>query len=210
MKRRLYKLVLFFLLLGAIINVAVAWTCQLKFESSPPLPVDTEHQFRGWEIWSWNALGAQEIGNVMGGSSSEEYIASLEQWEPPAWSRLRQLPIYEKTDPVGLQGDRAFGLPVLSVRYGLDVRRALGTSLVLSREVTGCLPYRDLAVTPIWPGFAMNTVFYALILWLPFAPFTARRVIRRKHGHCIKCGYDLSHAEHEVCPECGVETKAKG
>ena len=206
MKRRLAKLVVF-LLLGAIVNVAVAWGCQLKFESFPPLPVDTAHQFRGWDIWTWNALGAQQIGNVMGDSSSE-YIASLEQWEPPAWSRLSQLPIYERLDPEGLQVDRAFGLPVLSVWYGLDAKRASGTSLVSSREITGWLPYRDLAMTPIWPGFAINTVFYAAILailWLlALGPFTLRRAIRRKRGHCIKCGYDLGHADHRACPECGA------
>jgi hypothetical protein len=58
---------------------------------------------------------------------------------------------------------------------------------------------------PQWPGFAINTIFYAAILWLPFAPFVARRVIRHKRGHCIKCGYDLRGAEHEVCPECGAD-----
>ena len=203
MKRRLFKLALF-LLLGAIVNVAVAWGCQLKFESFPPLPVDTAHQFRGWVIWTWNALGAQQIGNVMGDSSSE-YIASLEQWEPPAWSRLSRLPIYEGLDPEGLQVDRAFGLPVLSVWYGLDAKRASGTSLVSSREITGWLPYRDLAVTPIWPGFAINTIFYAAILWLLFASFQLPRYVRVKRGHCIKCGYDLRGAEHEVCPECGAD-----
>ena len=66
-----------------------------------------------------------------------------------------------------------------------------------------------LPLRPIWPGFAINTIFYAaifVILWLlALGPFTARRFIRRKRGHCIKCGYDLRHAEHEVCPECGVE-----
>ncbi len=58
----------------------------------------------------------------------------------------------------------------------------------------------------IEPGFAINTVFYAAILWLlTLGPFTARRMIRRKRGRCIKCGYDLRGAEHAVCPECGVE-----
>ena len=57
---------------------------------------------------------------------------------------------------------------------------------------------------PIWPGFAINTIFYAAILWMLWlSPFVVRRVIRRKRGHCIKCGYDLRGAEHEVCPECG-------
>ncbi len=65
----------------------------------------------------------------------------------------------------------------------------------------GCIPLR-----PIFPGFAINTVFYGAILWLlMFGVFTARRSIRRKRGHCIKCGSDLRGAEHEVCPECGLE-----
>ena len=66
----------------------------------------------------------------------------------------------------------------------------------------------ELAVptSPIWPGFAINTIFYATILWLPFAPFQLRRYVRVKRGLCINCGYDLRGAEHAVCPECGVET----
>ena len=31
----------------------------------------------------------------------------------------------------------------------------------------------------------------------------ALAAIRRKRGHCIKCGYDLNHAPHKGCPECG-------
>ena len=62
-----------------------------------------------------------------------------------------------------------------------------------------------LPLQPIWPGFAINTAFYALILWLPFAPFQLRRYMRIKRGLCIKCGYDLRGTEHEVCPECGEE-----
>ena len=60
---------------------------------------------------------------------------------------------------------------------------------------------------PIWHGVIVNTIFYGAILWLlTLGPFTMRRFIRAKRGNCIKCGYDLSHAEHEVCPECGGRT----
>ena len=58
---------------------------------------------------------------------------------------------------------------------------------------------------PIWPGFAINTIFYAVILCLlAFGPFAVRRFVRNKHGRCIKCGYDLGHADHRACPECGA------
>ncbi len=65
---------------------------------------------------------------------------------------------------------------------------------------------RLLPLHPLWPGFAINTTFYAAILWMPITPFVLRRHIRRKRGRCIKCGYDLSGAEHDACPECGALT----
>ena len=38
-----------------------------------------------------------------------------------------------------------------------------------------------LAVRPIWPGFAINTIFFAATLWLLVCgPFALRRHIRRK------------------------------
>jgi hypothetical protein len=67
---------------------------------------------------------------------------------------------------------------------------------------------RDLPYRPIWPGFAINTLFYAAILWLLFAaPFALRRRRRIKRGLCPACGYDLrgraSDSHANLCPECG-------
>ncbi len=62
-----------------------------------------------------------------------------------------------------------------------------------------------LPLRPIWPGFALNTLFYAVILWLLIAGrFALRRSLRVKRGQCFACGYDLGHAEHAACPECGA------
>ncbi len=64
---------------------------------------------------------------------------------------------------------------------------------------------QQLPLRPIWPGFIINTAFYAAILWLVIpGPFALRRHIRRKRGLCVTCGYDLRHADHDACPECGV------
>ena len=63
---------------------------------------------------------------------------------------------------------------------------------------------RALPLRPLWRGFAINTVFYGVLLWMLWlSPFAARRLIRRKRGHCIKCGYDLRGTSGGVCPECG-------
>ena len=68
---------------------------------------------------------------------------------------------------------------------------------------------RVIPLRPIWPGFAINTVFYAAILWLPFAPFQLRRFLRVNRGRCIKCGYDLRGTAHMICSECGHEVRAE-
>ena len=65
-----------------------------------------------------------------------------------------------------------------------------------------------LPTRPIWPGFAINTVFYAVILrGLYAAPFALRRRSRVKRGLCPKCAYDLRGRApmSEVCPECGED-----
>ncbi len=70
---------------------------------------------------------------------------------------------------------------------------------------------RALPLRPIWPGFAINTILYAAILWLlALGPFTARRMIRRKRGRCIKCGYNLRGDFSAGCPECGWRREAEG
>src|SRR6185436_16984229 len=58
----------------------------------------------------------------------------------------------------------------------------------------GMLDFGDFVACyrPIWPGFAINTIFYAAILWLPFAATkVVRRRMRAHRGRCTACGYDL-------------------
>jgi hypothetical protein len=59
-------------------------------------------------------------------------------------------------------------------------------------------------VVPVFPGFLINTVFYAAILWLLFlTPITARRIIRRRRGLCEKCAYPIGVSP--ICTECGAK-----
>ena len=61
---------------------------------------------------------------------------------------------------------------------------------------------KALPLRPIWPGFAVNTIFYAVVLWLLICgPFAMRRIIRVKRGRCPKCAYPMG--ESAVCSECG-------
>jgi hypothetical protein len=60
-----------------------------------------------------------------------------------------------------------------------------------------------LPLMPVWPGFAIDVLFWGLVSWLLFfAPFTLRRVVRARRGRCVKCGYDMRGLD--ACPECGA------
>ena len=64
------------------------------------------------------------------------------------------------------------------------------------------LGFRAVPIRPIWPGFAVNTLFYAAVLWaLVCGRFALRRLIRLKRGLCPNCAY--STGESDVCSECG-------
>ena len=57
-------------------------------------------------------------------------------------------------------------------------------------------------LNPIWPGFAVNTLFYAVVLWLLICGTLAlRRFIRVRHGLCPGCAYP--RGVPDVCSECG-------
>jgi hypothetical protein len=66
----------------------------------------------------------------------------------------------------------------------------------------------------LFPGFAINTIFYAAVLWVLFAvPVKLRKWRRIKRGQCASCGYslrghDASGGGGEKCPECGTLSTA--
>ena len=89
-------------------------------------------------------------------------------------------------DPKWTQDDWTLALVPRAQEYGWTYRPEL--------------PFR-----PLWLGFGINTVLFASIsCGIALLLVAARRMIHRKRGCCIKCGYDLRGAEHEVCPECGL------
>lgn len=65
---------------------------------------------------------------------------------------------------------------------------------------------RRLPIRPIWPGFLINTLFYAALLWLLFCgPGKVRRFVRIRRGRCPKCGYPIGQSP--MCTECGADLK---
>ncbi len=200
MKRRLTKLVVF-LLLGAIVNVAVAWGCAKWFDwiemiTLPPTQAKT------FDPATWR------LDNVP------------KSWpDKPSFALTRRTGWFLFTDQMESLDDE--GVFILhDFRFGVPTKSLACYKLLVSKKSTWTTSWRyasshlggdyPLPLRPVWPGFAINTVLYAAMLWLlTLGTFTARRFFRRKRGHCIKCGYDLrgtSGGGGAVCSECGAPT----
>jgi hypothetical protein len=157
LKRRPLKLGLL-LLLGAIVNVAVAWGMLLDGSWGTQIPVTND------EFESIRGLFSPPYGNAQ--DNVDRCVVGvpfhcLEHYVQKGWYDMH----------VG-----GFWLDRSSVY----------------------LPLR-----PLWPGFAINTIFYAAILWvLFFAPGAVRRTIRRRRGLCPACAYPIGTSS--VCTECGT------
>ncbi len=84
---------------------------------------------------------------------------------------------------------------VLTIRVISGIRTgAVDPSWIHGPDPRG-LP-RALPLRPIPVGFAVNTIFYAAVLWLLTGePFVLRRAIRRRRGLCLKCGYEDATAD---------------
>jgi hypothetical protein len=207
---RLMMLVLLLLawgVAGAIVNVAVAWGCVLwsvpeegvEFELARE---DTERMIIARDVTVLYsdqpvARGQRSTGLTfidLALDASDRQGLSL-------WSMITHagLPCRSLTGELtsrGTTADEVYG--------GFKVKGAIEIpdSIRASRSFTGLLPLR-----PIWPGFAINTVFYAGVLWLLFAaPFALRRRRRIKRGLCPKCAYPVGTSA--VCTECGAAVKA--
>ena len=77
---------------------------------------------------------------------------------------------------------------------------ATGRSITLTE--TPFLP-----LLPLWPGFAINTIFYAAILALLFyGPGKVRRFVRVRRYRCPACAYLIAPGTcaSGLCSECGA------
>ncbi len=226
MKRRLTKHVAF-LLLGAVVNVAVAWGCAWWVDSSQSgmstkFAVMLTPRDLSWFVSSESARGAERVHSQRGYRHHwpPPETATSPLYLIPSWSTISHEIDLAGPEVVGIQIQDARGWPMLSMRCTF-LRTGAKPGLITGREVVGGyeLPPRSwtrglipgtkiraLPYIPIPFGFVVNTLSYAAFIGISITGALAgRRVIRHKRGHCIKCGYDLHGAEHEVCPECGAD-----
>jgi hypothetical protein len=156
-KRRTRKIVtrvIVFLLLGVIVNVAVAWVAPYLFGEKHVIQlVENPHRY---------------------------------QWDPAGPN----------------DAQRGWPLPSLWT----EVPRPGGswvTAIVFQFSDGSTMEF---GFCPIWPGFAINTMFYAGMLWIVFAARSDLRRWRRwrriRRGLCPACAYPVGTSP--VCTECGT------
>ena len=217
MKRRLFKiglLLLGVLLGGAIVNVAVAWGFAVR---QPPT-----HLVLGWYRRSCtldNELAIAEKSWFVEAGRAEQSIR-------------RAVTLYAVSSTVRRAGSNyaTYIAPwadnryvAIEGRFGWPALSLVGGKLAAFNQPTGSaltskwiLPIdafekssvhknfrHGLPLLPLSSGFAINTIFYAAILWLLFfAPDAVRRTIRRRRGLCPACAYPIGTSP--VCTECGA------
>ena len=181
---------LLFLILGAIVNVAVAWGYSgIMSYWCPVIGVfDTaNHEQRAW--WVKNA--PSEAGLIAEGLSE-------------CWNRGAKVDWLYSFDesPTTVYAKRAMaGWPAFALQGSCWMTN--GGKRVANRNAM-MVGERVIPALPIWPGFAINAIFYAVVLWMLVAgPRSLNRKRRRMRGLCANCAYDLRGTPSGVCPECG-------
>ena len=197
MKRWLLRICVF-LILGAIVNVAVACNLEFLHDRSTAIGKSAVKSLGEGRYWRtsvdhsrWRDVVHSSIwsGFCRGCDYTIHPLKAVPSWCAP------HLHSFE-ADPSSF---RALDIVVLGWP-----ERAIWRLQVPGGQYTA-------PQGALWPGFAINTVFYAVVLWLMFAaPFALRRRRRIRRGLCPKCAYDLRGSINAtVCPECGAAAKAR-
>ena len=229
MKRRLL-IITIFLLAGAVVNVAVAWGCAVTINVHTVKSKGArvfESMLVGVDRWSRPGAVLVTCYRVRREARIYRSRGNMDELLDD-WTGFR-IPTPEFQSGVRTSVERAAngrGWPMLTlwcetaIFNGGEVLGGLETGLppfnTFNKSSFGgrapaasSLPGRKrateprvLPLRPIWLGLTVNTIFYAVLLWLlALGLFALRRFIRTKRGLCPACAYPMD--ESAVCTECG-------
>ena len=195
------RILVAFLLLGALTNIAVSWACvwftrKTQWVEVPPPPVKRADGWlwkppAGWperaqepesmrrpgvtlvRVVHWQPRRtAHQMHSIRSGWP---WNAMESRWESPS----QQAPVESSYD---------FGIQVVSgSRFGYGVS----------------LPLR-----PIPRPFVLNAIAYSMLGGVPwYLMRVVKRRVRATRGHCTSCGYSVIGLER--CPECGAPAASR-
>jgi hypothetical protein len=221
MRRRIISKSIVFLILGAIVNVAVAWTSSVFVGFA-----DTVESTRGFRasnagLWNVEIYERNSALRVEWFRSRETHGDDAEGPQPASLMRIWMHFSDELAEDRmwELWDGEARGWPMLALwsrirewhqtldgtRYRLPPKGSIELPLTWFSGGMGEIP-KVCPLWIIWPGFAINTLFYAMILWLLVAaPSALRRRLRIKRALCPACAYPTGASD--LCSECGNAVK---
>ena len=159
-------------------------------------------------------LGSPELGEtlqkILEGRTLEN---DLPAWCSEDWAA------YTETTPdpsIFVSAETAAGWPAyaLSGRYRLSNQNRFewDHSVVIPQGLASAIgvdPGSALPTRPLFPGFIINTVLYAIPVYaLVSIPVCISGIRRRLTNRCTTCGYSLDNLTADTCPECGAPSRA--
>lgn len=185
-----------FLVLGALVNVAVAWGMSVHMNSLPSPSILKGVAIQPPDRW-FRHLNVELPYDLPYAEISDSGIhAEIQYFFPPSED-------YGLNYPRSAGWQTLKGWPFWSLTGGSFSRDASRDSSYIHTAVFVIDGY-GYPLQPIWSGFIANTMIYSLILWSAWLGIgRARKYLRRRRGLCSMCAYDLRGADHESCPECG-------
>ncbi len=217
------------ILLGAIINVALAWWFAIRLdEFAPPSSSKIGLSYDGPGYTQWNTSTVDWTGSSLAYSQSfdsRNFTAisgnELSSDEVlPYWAEMVR-PDPDTTEPYPFNWEHAVahGWPMRSILRSWEDKDNHETNY--SYCITWKAPswirgnqtnptaikqpvYLPLKI--IWHCFIANTLLYAITPLLIFnLPRKFRSYLRTKRKQCTKCGYPIGQSE--ICTECGSQLK---
>jgi len=218
------------ILIGAIINVAIAWWFAIRMHASGALNSDPVIQsgvsFVGSESAEWNVVTQSSLGTThsvsfIANRSAEfgERVLTAEEALPYYWAEYLRL----DPDTISMYSQALYedalacGWPframmmIAGPRFDPEDKFLRGILWDAPTWIRGrpiappsqSLPiYLPLKI--IWPGFIANTLLYSIVPFLIFImKFKLRGYLRLKRKQCNKCGYPTGQSQ--VCTECGTQ-----
>ena len=214
MKRPLLTIVIF-LLLGAVVNVAVAWGCAIAvtdYKRARGVLLEGVNSQPGYALLVFWAMGSEFVvgtGGPLPGHTLERVDPTY--WD---WSLLRKGGGPEVLSVIIAEEARGWPFRCLrcywkggKIRGGVDLgggRRnyQLENGVQTSISFPNDAP-RNLPLIPIWHGLLLNVLFYtSLLMSARMLHGTVRQHMRVRRGLCPKCAYPMG--ESSVCTECGI------